>query len=170
MRWPIRDPARGSGGSNGTIRHRCQNVNEPRRFIDEITCPGEMRPRFQGLPLLRGKRCQRVTKADFDPPDSSHWRGVRNSRSTRFIGFSPMKWLPFESIDAKKKEKGKKKEKTFIGQRLTDFFLRSRRQRIGKEIETRRMRDKRVENSNFSREKLTRSNLRGRSVDAYQSG
>lgn len=121
MRWPIRDPARGSGGSNGTIRHRCQNVNEPRRFIDEITCPGEMRPRFQGLPLLRGKRCQRVTKADFDPPDSSHWRGVRNSRSTRFIGFSPMKWLPFESIDAKKKEKGKKKEKNVYRPTVNGF-------------------------------------------------
>ena len=55
-------PPRGNSGSDGTIRHRWQNVNEPEpRFIDEITCPGEMRSPFPRIAPALALHCARKT-------------------------------------------------------------------------------------------------------------
>lgn len=139
MRWPIRDPARGSGGSNGTIR--CQNVNEPRRFIDEITCPREML-----FPRIASRHCYAENDANVWPKPISIHPILSIGEGTKFP-MNSLHWFLSNEVTpgwidrCEKERKRKRKKRSRLS--VNGFFLRSRSfQRIGKEIETRRMRDR----------------------------
>lgn len=109
--------ARGSSAGNGTIRHRWQNVNELNGFIDEITCPGEMRSCSKDRPRV-AVHCTRKTMPTCDqsrfpalPLPASFYGGIHTklpmnsrARNLRSVSKPPMKWLALNgglSIDTK---------------------------------------------------------------------
>lgn len=114
-------PPRGSSGSDGTIRHRWQNVNEPEsRFIDEITCPGEMRSPFPRIAPALALHCARktmptcyrfrsipVSSPGYEIPDQLAF--LRNEVTASWM-------LAYRSM---RKRERKRKKNVY---RLTDFF------------------------------------------------